>query len=332
MIRAAGAEEVALLGAHADHPSGALALNEATSRWRGGRVPGIVAHRRCGRHVVQFGGPFAAQGDRGALLDEFLDRVVAGGPRPSRLTAAQIRSADVPLYESRGFTVNQIGTSYSIDLSAFTLRGRHLAKIRQNVARARREGVTVHEADSRAPDQSELDAVDAEWLRAKGRHVKELSFLIGERGGPGAPLRRTFVARRHGTTVGYITYSPAWGARPGWLYDLTRRSPKAPVGTIELVNLTALELFRSEGTGWLHLGLTPFAGLSERHEPASASRTLTRSLRLVAEHGRAVYPARTQEAFKLKWAPQVLEPEYAAFQGGVRPGAVWNLLRLTNSV
>ncbi|MEU1013725.1 DUF2156 domain-containing protein [Streptomyces sp. NPDC005890] len=328
----AGAGQTALLGAWADHPSGALALNGSTVRWTGGGVPGLVAYRRCRRHVVQFGGPFAAEGDKGALLDEFLDRVVAGGPRPSRLTAAQVRAADVPLYESRGFTVNQLGTSYSIDLSAFTLRGKHLAKVRQNVSRARRDGVTVVEVDSRTADQSELDAVDAVWLRAKGRHVKELSFLIGERGGPGAALRRTFVARRHGRTVGYVTYSPAWGARPGWLYDLTRRTPEAPVGTIELVNLTALELFRAEGTAWLHLGLTPFAGLDDRHEPASASRSLTRALRLVAEHGRALYPARTQEAFKLKWAPRVREPEYVAFQGGVRPSAVWNLLRLTNSV
>ncbi|PKW11916.1 Uncharacterized conserved protein [Streptomyces sp. 1222.5] len=327
-----GAGEITLLGAHADHPSGALALNEATARWSGSRVPGIVAYRRSGRHVVQFGGPFAATADRGALLDEFLDRVVAGGARPARLTAAQLRSDDVGLYEARGCTVNQIGTSYSIALSAFTLRGRRLAKVRQNVARARREGVTVHEVDSRSPEQSELDAVDTVWLKAKGRHVKELSFLIGERGGPGAALRRTFVARQEGRVVGYVTYSPAWGARPGWLYDLTRRTPQAPVGTIELVNLTALEMFRAEGTAWLHLGLTPFAGLSDRHEPASASRRLNRALRLVAEHGRAVYPARTQEAFKLKWDPQVLEPEYAAFQGGVRPGAVWNLLRLTNSV
>ncbi|MFE9632384.1 phosphatidylglycerol lysyltransferase domain-containing protein [Streptomyces sp. NPDC006463] len=331
MIQAA-AEEVALLGAHADHPSGALALNAATTRWTGTRVPGVTAYRRCGRHVVQFGGPWAAEGDRGALLDEFIERVAGGVRGTARLTAAQVRARDVPLYESRGFTVNQIGTSYSIDLSAFTLRGKALAKVRQNVSRARREGVTVVEVDSRASDQSELDAVDAAWLRAKGRHVKELSFLIGERGGPGAAMRRTFVARRQGMTVGYVTYSPAWGSRPGWLYDLTRRSPQATVGTIELVNLTALELFRAEGAGWLHLGLTPFAGLSDRHEPACASRVLTRALRLVAEHGKAIYPARTQEAFKLKWAPQVLEPEYAAFQGAVRPAAVWNLMRLTNSI
>ncbi|MCC2278178.1 DUF2156 domain-containing protein [Streptomyces sp. ET3-23] len=322
-----------LLSAHADHPSAVLALNRNTGRYTGRQVSGLIAYRPGRRHVVQFGGPFAGPGDRGALLDEFLAHLSAGGRRPPLLTAAQVGRDDVALYAERGFSVNQIGCTYGIDLGLFTLGGKALAKVRQNVNRARREGVTVVETDPGDPgDRRELDAIDAAWLRAKGRHVKELAFLVGERGGPAGPLRRTFLARQHGRTVGYLTYSPVWGTRPGWLYDLTRRSPQAPVGTVELVNLTALTRFREEGARWLHLGLTPFAGLADVHEPAAAGPLLTRALRLVAEHGRAVYPARTQEAFKLKWAPHTVEPEYAAFQGGVRPSAVWHLLRTTGAV
>ncbi|MFF8658037.1 phosphatidylglycerol lysyltransferase domain-containing protein [Streptomyces huasconensis] len=323
-----------LLRAHADHPSAMLALNRGTRRYTGLGGAGLVAYTRRGRRgVVQFAAPFAEPGERGRLLDEFLRRLAAGpGPTP-RLTAAQVGRADVGLYAERGFTVNQVGSTYGIDLGRFTLRGRQLAKVRQNVNRARRDGVTVVETDPGDPgDRRELDAIDSEWLAAKGRHVKELSFLIGERGGPGAPLRRTFLARHHGRTVGYITYSPVWGSRPGWLYDLTRRSPRAPVGTVELVNLTALGRFQEEGAPWLHLGLTPFADFDDRHEPACASRGLARALRLVGEHGRLVYPARSQEAFKLKWAPHVIEPEYIAFQGGVRLSSVWHLLRTTGAV
>jgi hypothetical protein len=53
---------------------------------------------------------------------------------------------------------------------------------------------------------------------------------------------------------------------------------------------------------------------------------------LLAAKGQAVYPAAAQESFKLKWRPQLIEPEYLAFQGGVSPGAVWRLMRLTKSV
>ncbi|MFJ3880985.1 phosphatidylglycerol lysyltransferase domain-containing protein [Streptomyces sp. NPDC090077] len=329
------ARALELLRAHADHPSAVLALNRGTLRYTGRTAEGLVAHTRRGRrHVVQFAAPFAAGPDgRGRLLDEFLAHLAAGrGPVP-RLTAAQVGRDDVPLYAERGFAVNQVGSTYGIDLARFTVRGKPLAKVRQNVNRARREGVTVVETDPGDPgDRRELDAIDAEWLAAKGRHVKELAFLVGERGGPAAALRRTFLARHRGRTVGYVTYSPVWGGRPGWLYDLTRRSPRAPVGTVELVNLTALTRFREEGAPWLHLGLTPFAGLDDRYEPACASRGLARALRLVAEHGRLVYPAGSQEAFKLKWAPHVVEPEYVAFQHGVGLPAVWHLLRTTGAV
>lgn len=329
-VRPTGTRDpIECLRAHADHPSAFLAVNAHTWHHHGRRAPGLVAYVPGRRHHIQFAAPFAPPEARGPLLDEYLGNL--WGRRT--LTAVQLRSPDVGLYAERGFAVNQIGSSYGIDLSRFTLRGKALAKIRQNVSRARREEVTVTEAAPDDPvDQDALDRIDREWLRAKGRHVKQLSFLVGERGGPGRPLRRTFLARHRGAIVAYITYSPVWGSRPGWLYDLTRRSPEAPVGTVELVNLTALTRFAEEGAGWLHLGLTPFAGLADEHEPACASASLTRSLRLVARYGDAVYPARTQEAFKLKWAPHVIEPEYAAFQDRVRPGAVLRLLRATGAL
>ncbi|MGW3287150.1 phosphatidylglycerol lysyltransferase domain-containing protein [Streptomyces sp. NPDC001002] len=322
-------DAIDVLRAYADHPSAFLAVNAHTRHHHGRQMPGLVAHLPGRRHHIQFAGPLAPPSARGPLLDEYLASLRGRG----LLTAVQVRAQDVDLYAERGFTVNQIGSTYGIDLSRFTLRGKALAKIRQNVSRARREEVTVTEAGPDDPvDQEALDRIDHEWLRAKGRHVRQLAFLVGERGGPGRPLRRTFLARHRGRIVAYITYSPAWGSRPGWLYDLTRRDPQAPVGTIELVNLTALTRFTDEGAGWLHLGLTPFAGLADEHEPSCASRSMTRALRLVDRHGSAVYPARTQEGFKLKWDPHVVEPEYVAFQDGVRPGAVWRLLRATGAL
>ncbi|MGL5442699.1 MAG: O-seryl-isobutylhydroxylamine esterase, partial [[Mycobacterium] stephanolepidis] len=38
------------------------------------------------------------------------------------------------------------------------------------------------------------------------------------------------------------------------------------------------------------------------------------------------------EAFKHKWAPQVIEPEYLAFSHGPKVFPVWHLLRLTNAL
>ncbi|MYW04038.1 DUF2156 domain-containing protein [Streptomyces sp. SID3343] len=321
---------IALLRTYADHPSAFLAVNARTRHYYGHRVPGLVAFRPGHSHHIQFGGPFARPAERGPLLDEYLRTLGPGPGRRKTLTAVQLRAHDVPLYADRGFVVNQLGVSYGIDLSRFTLRGKPLAKVRQNVSRARREGVTVTEVGPDAPlDQRTVDRIDREWLRDKGRHVRQLSFMVGEHGGIGRPLRRTFVARHCGETVAYITYAPAWGSRPGWLCDLSRRSPRAPVGTHELINLTALSRFTEEGAGWLHLGLAPFVGLADEHEPACASGPLGWAMRQMAGRGHALYPSRTQEAFKLKWAPHVSEPAYMAFQDRVRPAALWRLLRAT---
>ncbi len=321
------------LADHADHPSAYLALNQDAHQFRSPRLPGSVAYYRGRRHAIQLFGPLTAPEYRPALLREFL---AWAGTQKLRLCAVQVRAEDTGLYAAEGFAVNQLGSNYSIDLSRFTLRGRPLAKVRQNTHRAIREGIEVSEvsAAERAGGAvaAELDAIDASWLRAKGRHVRELAVMIGERGGPGAPARRIFLARRGGEALAYVSYSPAYGSSPGWLYDLTRRHTQAPQGTIEFINRTALAAFTAEGAGWLHLGLTPFAGLAEEHHTAGHSRAVARFVRLIAEHGSPLYPARTQEAFKLKWAPHLITPEYVAFQGGVSPGALWHLLRATHAV
>ncbi|PRY39883.1 bifunctional lysylphosphatidylglycerol flippase/synthetase MprF [Umezawaea tangerina] len=327
MITTEDQEVLASLREHSDHPSAFLGYNQATRHFRSDRVPGTIAYRLSRRHVVQLCGPLTAREHRPALLADF--RAWAKGER-RRICAVQLSRQDAELYAAEGFAVNQLGRTYSVDLERFTMRGGPLAKVRQNIARAKRDGVTVEESAGR---DDLLATIDARWLRAKGWHVKELDFMIGERGGRGAEHRRIFVASVADRPVAYISYSPAFGGRPGWLYDLTRRDPDAPVGTIELVNVTALQRFQEEGAGWLHLGHTPFAGLDPVNEvPGAASGVVTRVADLIARRGKAIYPSRTQEAFKRKWAPHVVEPEYVAFEDGVSLPALWNLLRLTRAI
>ncbi|KUL25785.1 hypothetical protein ADL12_34185 [Streptomyces regalis] len=324
-----------MLRRHGSHSSAFLAMNRGNRRFHTDGVDGFVPYREAGRrHLFQLGGPVCAVEDQKRLLGALLARAEGEG---RRVAAVQLSRAGAELHARHGFVVNQFGASFSIALDGYSLGGQRMVKVRNMVNRARREGVTVTEVPAGERDGERvgaaLDAVDAAWLRAKGRHVKELDFLIGERGGPGAPHRRLFTAVHEGRTVGYVSYSPVFGERSGRLYDLTRRLPDAPPGTVELMFATALRQFQEEGCGWLHLGFTPFVQLgADASEPGPASRILRRCVELLAAKGQAVYPAAAQESFKLKWRPQLIEPEYLAFQGGVSPGAVWRLMRLTKSV
>jgi lysylphosphatidylglycerol synthetase-like protein (DUF2156 family) len=327
-------EAAAVLARHAHNPSAFLALNAETQRFTVPGIDGLIAYRPAGsRHLVQLGGVFADDADADRLLEAFL--AYARDAR-RRVVGVQLLAGDTARYAAHGFRIEQLGASYAVALEKFSLGGKHFMSLRNKISRARRSGVVVDEVGVDVPSSPDLarrlDAVDATWLRSKGAHVKELAFMVGERGGAAEPLRRLFVARLGEQVLGYISFSPAYGRDSGWLHDLSRRDPAAPPGTTELLVVTAVDRFREERAGWLHFGLTPFTGLADDHVVAGAGSPIARrAVRALAEHGRAIYPAAAQLAYKLKWSPSLVQPEYVAFSGRVTFGAVWALLRLTRA-
>ena len=312
---------------HGDNPSAFLALNEGNQHFVVPELAGAVAYRPAGRYLIQFAGPFAAQEHRAELLKRFV--AFAAGQR-RRVLAVQLQQPDALLYAANGFAVNQIGASYAVDLEQFTLRGGKFMRLRNKVSRAMRSGLVIEEATE--ADGAALDAIDVTWLHAKSPHAKALTFLVGERSGPVQHLRRVFVGRIDGQVQGYISYSPVYGSRPGWMHDLTRRRPDSPPGVMEAINVAAIERMRAEDQGWLHFGFTPFSSLDPAVEMSTAGPMVGRIVRLLAKHGERVYPTRTQLDYKEKWGPHAVLPEYVAFHGRPRLGAVWGLLRATNAI
>ena len=319
------------LAVHGENPSAFLTMNEGVQHFTEPGLDGYVAYVDAGRRSrFQICGPCAAPDQAGALQDAFLD---ASRQDRRRVVAVQLEQGEAGLLAQRGFVVNQIGSSYSVDLEAFTLRGKHFVKLRNKVSRAARAGVEVREVPADDLELlARLDRVDSSWLRSKGSHTKELRYLVGERKGPLSRQRRCFAALHEGRVVGYITYSPVYGSRAGWMHDLSRRTDDAVPGTMELVNVTAIDAFRAEGVRWLHFGHTPFTGLDPAQELSGHSAVAGWLVKQLAARGEAIYPAATQLAYKEKWAPQVSCADYIAFQGRVRLSAVWSLLRLTRAV
>jgi lysylphosphatidylglycerol synthetase-like protein (DUF2156 family) len=312
-----------------DHPSGFLSLSARNRFFSVDGRPGFIAYRERGKHLVAFGGVHAPADSRESLLDAFLEAARAQG---RRVMAVQVRQAQAPIFASRGFTVNPLGTSYAVSLRGYTLAGTKKMKLRNKIKRAKGEGLVVQEVGKELPRSeatfARLREVSAAWLADKGK--KELEFMIGELGDESDAERRIFlVSDAQGVAQAFITYVPAWGERPGLLHDLTRKRPTAPVGAQELCNSFAIERFMAEGVGFLHFGFTPF--IVEAEAGAAASPVMHWIVGKLRTHGQAVYPSDSQASYKLKWGTDVLEQEYVA----ARPlslRAIFDLLMLTRAV
>jgi lysylphosphatidylglycerol synthetase-like protein (DUF2156 family) len=322
-----------ILAAHAENPAAFLAFNNGTQLFEVPGLDGLIAYRPARRrYLVQLGGPFAADDGYDELLSRFLAFAQA---QRRRVVAIQLQQRDALAYARRGFTVNQVGASYAVDLSRFTLAGSKFMQLRNKISKAGRGGVKVREVVSEQEAEGlagQLDALDREWLRGKGRHVKELRFLIGERGGPHQGERRLFVATVEDRPVGYVSYSPVFGQRRGWMHDLSRRSADAPVGTMEAIVSTSVGVFREEGVGYLHFGFTPFTTIDPQYAVPGASRAVAWIVGMLAKHGAAVYPAQSQLSYKEKWGLHVVLPEYVALPGRPSLSAVWHLARTANVI
>lgn len=313
---------------YSDNPSGFLATNSGNRHFTHPDASGLIAYRTVGRHLVQFGGPFAPVAHRAGLLRRFGEFAAASG---RRVVAVQVQSGDTDTYAAAGYTVNQVGASYAVDLAEFTLRGSRFVKLRNKISRAHRSGLTVAEVDQESL-RTDLAALDEVWLAGKGKHAKPLEFLVGERGGAVQRHRRLFAGTIDGRLAGYISYSPAFGSRPGWLHDLSRRRPDGPPGVMEAINNAAIEAFRAEGEPWLHFGFTPFTGLSPELEVPGASRWFRWLVGQLWTRGESVYPARTQLAYKEKWAPHAVLPEYVAFSGGASLTGFLRVFKAANAL
>jgi lysylphosphatidylglycerol synthetase-like protein (DUF2156 family) len=312
-----------------DHPSGYLATSWRNERFEVPGKPGFIAYRKQGKHLVAFGGVHAPASNRDRLLDTFL-----GEAERRRKVAlfVQVREHAISLFLERGMSVNQCGASLSLDLTDYSFAGAKKMPLRKMISRARRAGIRALEIGVDTPSDAtvfaQLHAVTQAWLA--GKRKVELDFMIGELGVPGDPSRRIFAGVDNaGRTVGFVTCVPAWGRMPGYLIDLTRCLPGAPTGTMEAIIAEAIQKLIREGVAFLHLGFAPF--ISSGEEYPAASRTVAWLGRMLRRHGRTVYPAESQLAYKLKWRPGIIDREFIA----ARPlslRAVFDLLRLTRTV
>ncbi|MEU8699000.1 DUF2156 domain-containing protein [Streptomyces sp. NPDC048680] len=309
------------------NPSSFLAVNEGNSYFALPGRPGVIVYRPAGDFLVQFAGPFAPDDSYVELAREFADYAQANH---RRLAIVQLQKHDAEIYAREGFTVNQIGASYAVDLSTFTVAGTRYMQLRNKISRAVRSGMTIIEADHEQWKDG-VRNINTKWLPLKGEGARPLEYLVGQTGGEMQKHRRLFIGHIDGEAVGYVLYSPVFGANPGWMHDLSRRLPESPAGVMEAINKTAIDTFRSEGVPWLHFGFTPFTSLSDEREVPGHSLGFKWLMQYLWEN-QVVYPASSQLAYKQKWNPTLITTEYAAFPGKASAEGFVNIWRAANAM
>jgi lysylphosphatidylglycerol synthetase-like protein (DUF2156 family) len=312
-----------------NHPSGFLACSSGNRRFCLPDGTGFIAYREQGRHRIAFGGVHSPVGDSARLLRAFLEEARASS---RRALFVQVPAHQVEMFEAEGATVNRLGSTFAVRLAGYSLKGTSKIALRNKIHRAERAGLRTAEIGREVPASAllcaQIRSISEAWLRAKGK--QELAFMVGVTSDADDRYRRTFVAiDRRGNAIAFVTYVPAWGERPGYLHDLSRRRPDAPPGVMELINAFSIRRMQEEGVRYLHFGFTPF--VMTGNEPASASGILSRLAGWLYRHGSFVYPAQSQASYKRKWGADLVAPEYLAGFPLTLPGAL-ALLRLTRAL
>jgi len=329
-------EIISVLEKHASHPSANLALNTETCCFTSKEIDGFIAYRFSGkRYIVLVSGIHSSLEDKEDLLKQF----ILWANQISRIiVAVQINCEDALLFSRHGFKINQLGASFTLNLENYSLSGTFFMKLRNKISRAKRAGVQVVEYGKELSFYPELRhqllEIDNDWIKSK--HAKKLDFMVGETGDIESfdfTCKRLFIAMYDGKPAAYILYVRTFGTYAGWMHELTRKKSDAVAGIMELINSIAIQTFINENVRYLNFGFTPLTELNPDNEIKSAySPVMQWVFKLLAKHGRFIYPSKSQLQYKLKWAPDIIFPEYIAFGSSAIAGGLWSFLKLVKAI
>lgn len=239
---------------HGDH---AHALNALLGEraWRGPQGA-VVPYADTGRAWVAAGPPLAAAGRISKAAREFEDAARAAGRIPIWFAIEQ--PDRIP--QAVRLVVGSL-PEWSPDGWAAVVHSHR--RIREQLRRARKKGVTVRAVSLEAlspADRAALDRLEAAWVET--RRMEPMGFVVAHRQDSAPLLRRAWIAECGGRAVAYVTATPM-PARKAWLLEDLRRDG-APNGTSELMFDAIVRELAADGAEWITPGMVPLVAVSQR--------------------------------------------------------------------
>lgn len=140
--------------------------------------------------------------------------------------------------------------------SPMTNTGTKGSLVRRKVKRAIKEGVVVKEylpQDTDSQLEHEIEQVGSSWLQARSGmqlHISHIRLFVDRQG------KRLLYAQQGDKIVGVAVLNQL-KSRSGWLLNRIMVTPEAPVGTHELLVISALDLLNEEGCRFMSCGSIP---------------------------------------------------------------------------
>lgn len=254
---------------------------------------GFIAYRLAGKFAFVLETPVAAsESEKKACVREF-DRYCYR----SGLKSVYYRVPEVQLGLFHRKKAVFLGQEAVLDLRNFTLDGSARKSIRNAISKMHGAGYlpVIHQPPLTESVLSRIAVISSEWLRSSGR--TELVFSQGLF--DAEELRNQVVITAEssqGDIAGFLNIIPDFA--PGEAtYDLIRKLPDAPGGTVDFLMVAMFDYLKSAGFQTVNLGLAPMSGLQE------ASGLPDKSVKFAYERVRSFSHYKGLREFKDKFSP-----------------------------
>ena len=267
---------------------------------------GFLMYAVSGRSWVALGDPIGPEDVRQELAWRFRE---AADAHRGLTVFYEVATGDLPLYLDLGLSLHKLGEEARVPLDGFSLAGGARKSLRQNKARAEREGGSFELLPACAVPAhlDALEAVSNAWLANK--HTREKRFSLGFFDRESLSRTPAAVVRRGGRIVAFANVL-AGDEREELTVDLMRYDEGAPPGVMEYLFTELMLWGQAQGFRWFSLGMAPLSGF-EHHRLAPLWNRLGA---LLYRYGENFYNFRGLRAFKDKFDP-VWEPRYLASSG-----------------
>lgn len=160
-----------------------------------------------------------------------------------------------------GYNIAALGCEALVDLP-FSLIGPKKSDLRRALNQSLKAGVHVREVSERDfPTLArEIELANSKWLENRPLYRREFRYMARPFVDRFQAGERRFVAFQNGKAIGLAVYDPILsnGCPDGYLETIIRGYPASPTGVRDLLTITALNQFTTEGVSLVSLGLCPF--------------------------------------------------------------------------